>query len=264
MRMFGWRDWSPGKPGQNNGSREEIILDQIYLLAFMTGLTGGLGHCVGMCGPIVASYSMASGSRSFLPHLLYGAGRVTTYAMMGATLGLAGFLTQGANFFAAVACPSCGPGYLHWTQRIPMVAAGVLIILLGFGMAGWLPITARLEKAAFHFPLVRRAMSLFRQGDTGIGIYYPMGVILGFIPCGLVYSVLVTAGRAGMDAANAGAGLLTGGLLMLLFGIGTIAPLAIFGRVASYIGAKARQRLYHLSAVFVIIMGIIFLVRGLR
>lgn len=239
-------------------------MDQIYLLAFMTGFTGGIGHCVGMCGPIVASYSVASGSRSFLPHLLYGAGRVTTYAMMGAVLGLAGFLTQGINFFAAAACPSCGPGYLHWTQRIPMVGAGLLIIILGIGMTGWLPITAHLEKAALHFPLARRLMTLFREGNTGMGIYYPMGVALGFIPCGLVYSVLVIAGRAGMDAANAGAGLFTGGLLMLLFGIGTIAPLAVFGRVASFIGAKARRRLYHLSALFVIIMGIIFLVRGLR
>jgi sulfite exporter TauE/SafE len=240
------------------------MVDQIYLLAFMTGLTGGIGHCVGMCGPIVASYSMASGSSSFLPHLLYGAGRVTTYAMMGAALGLAGFLTQGASFFAAVACPSCGPGYLHWTQRIPMVGAGLVIILMGIGMTGWLPITARLEKATLHFPLARRIMTFFREANTGVGIYYPMGVALGFIPCGLVYSVLVTAGRAGMAAPNAGAGLLAGGLLMLLFGAGTIAPLAIFGRVASFIGARARRRLYLLSALFVITMGIIFLIRGLR
>ena len=63
-------------------------MSKIYVLVFMTGLTGGVGHCVGMCGPIVASYSIALSSRSFLPHLLYGFGRVTTYAFLGATLGL--------------------------------------------------------------------------------------------------------------------------------------------------------------------------------
>lgn len=237
---------------------------EIYLLTFMTGLTGGLGHCVGMCGPIVASYSVASGRSSFMPHLLYGAGRVTTYTILGATLGLAGALAQGFNHIFAVACPTCGPGYLHWVQRIPMVGAGILIIILGIGMAGWLPISARLERAALSFPLISRVMKVFREADIGMGIYYPMGVVLGFIPCGLVYSVLVTAGRAGMDAPNSRAALFEGGLLMLLFGIGTIAPLAIFGRIASYIGARMRQRLYLLSALFVIAMGLIFLIRALH
>jgi hypothetical protein len=239
-------------------------LDKIYLLAFMTGLTGGIGHCIGMCGPIVASYSIASGSRSFLPHLLYGLGRVTTYAFLGGVLGLIGFVTQGVNTMLARACPACGPNYLHWVQRIPMALAGILIIAMGLSMAGWLPFTARLEKAATGFPLVRRALALFREGATGVGVYYPMGVVLGFIPCGLVYSVLVTAGRAGMDAPNGVAGILEGGLIMLLFGSGTIAPLAVFGRVASFIGARMRQRLYLISALLVIAMGIIFLVRALR
>lgn len=229
----------------------------------MTGLTGGIGHCVGMCGPIVASYSLASGGRSFLPHLLYGAGRVTTYALMGAALGLAGSLARGADFLSAAACPSCGPGYFHWTQRIPMVAAGALIIAMGLGMAGWLPITRRFEKAAPSFPLARRAMAFFRGGETGAGVYYPMGVALGFIPCGLVYSVLVTAARGGMEARSALMGLFEGGFLMLLFGAGTVAPLAAFGRVVSLIGSKTRRRLYRLSAVFVIAMGAIFLMRAL-
>jgi sulfite exporter TauE/SafE len=239
-------------------------LDKIYILAFMTGLTGGVGHCIGMCGPIVASYSLASGSRSFLPHLLYGFGRVTTYAFLGGVLGLIGFITQGANTLLAKACPACGPDYLHWVQRIPLAVAGLVIIVMGLSMAGWFPLTARLEKAATGFPLVQRALALFREGATGVGVYYPMGIVLGFIPCGLVYSVLVTAGRAGMDAPNAAAALLEGGLLMLLFGSGTIAPLALFGRVTSFIGAKMQQRLYRISALFVIIMGIIFLVRALR
>lgn len=239
-------------------------MDTIYFLAFLTGLTGGLGHCVGMCGPIVASYSVASGSSSFVPHLLYGAGRVTTYALMGAVLGLMGAASGTAHHFFAVACPSCTGSYLHWSQRILMAGAGLLIMAMGLSMAGWLPFTARLEKAAFNFSLVRRVLKLFREGATGVGIYYPMGVVLGFIPCGLVYSVLITAGRAGMDAPNSLAGLLSGGLVMLLFGTGTVAPLAVFGRVASYIGARTRQRLYRLSALFVLAMGFIFLFRALR
>lgn len=230
----------------------------------MTGLTGGMGHCVGMCGPIVASYSLASTNRGFLPHILYGAGRVTTYTLMGAALGLAGSLTQGVSFLVGVACPSCGPEYLHWVQRFLMAAAGLLIIVMGFGMAGWLPFTARLEKSAGNIPLARWLLKFFRQGDTGLGVYYPMGVALGFIPCGLVYSVLITAGRVGMDAGNVAEGLFAGGLLMLVFGLGTMAPMAVFGRAASFIGARLRRKLYFLSAVFVMVMGLIFIVRALR
>ncbi|GAB4389308.1 MAG: sulfite exporter TauE/SafE family protein [Thermodesulfovibrionales bacterium] len=241
----------------------DAALSGIYALAFMTGLTGGVGHCVGMCGPIVASYSVAAGSRGFLPHLLYGAGRVTTYALMGAALGLAGSLAGGADFVPRADCPSCGPGYLHWSQRLVMAAAGALVVAMGLGMAGWLPLVGRVERAALSLPLARKAMELFRGGGAGVGVYYPMGVAMGFIPCGLVYSVLATAGRAGMEAPNAAAGLLEGGLVMLLFGAGTVLPLAAFGRAASFVGARARRRLYRLSALFVVAMGAIFLIRAL-
>jgi sulfite exporter TauE/SafE len=183
---------------------------------------------------------------------------------MGAALGLAGALTRKAMLVPVLACPSCGPRTLHWTQQIPMIAAGVLIIVLGLGMLGWLPFTRRLEQAAHNLPPVRRAMQVFREGAAGLGVYYPMGMAFGFIPCGLVYSVLATAGRAGMDAGNPVTGLLEGGMLMVLFGTGTIAPMALFGRVASLLGARMRTRLYRLSAVLVLAMGIVFLVRALR
>ena len=62
------------------------------LLALATGLLGGFGHCVGMCGPLVAAMSLAGGPadprRVLAGHLLYNAGRVTTYGFIGAAMGL--------------------------------------------------------------------------------------------------------------------------------------------------------------------------------
>lgn len=235
------------------------MTDGVYLLALMAGLTGGLGHCTGMCGPIVASYSLALRSRSLVPHVLYNAGRVTTYALMGAAAGF------GGSFAGAEALGQGGHGgmYLHWAQKVPLAAAGVLIILMGLSTAGLLPLAGHLEKWALRLPVARKAVGLVRGGATA-GAFYPMGVALGFIPCGLVYSALVTAAGAGMEAGGHAAGLLRGGALMLLFGAGTAAPLVAFGKVAGFLGAKARARLYRLCSAFILAMGIIILVRALR
>jgi sulfite exporter TauE/SafE len=236
------------------------MMDSVYLLALMAGLTGGIGHCTGMCGPIVASYSLALKSRSFVPHVLYNAGRVTTYALMGAAVGFAGSF---AGSLALGRAPAHGSMYLHWAQRVPLAAAGALIILMGLGMAGLLPLARLLEKWALGLSVARRAVGLLRGGAT-VGAFYPMGVALGFIPCGLVYSALVTAAGAGIEAGGHAHGLLRGGALMLLFGAGTAAPLMAFGKVVGFLGTKARARLYRLSSAFVVAMGIIILVRALR
>jgi sulfite exporter TauE/SafE len=216
---------------------------------FVTGLTGGFGHCIGMCGPLVASYSVALGGRSMLPHVLYHAGRVTTYALMGTAAGLAGS-------FVGVA------GRIEALQRGVMLAAGAGVVLMGFALARLLPGMKRLEKWALTGGLVSRVTRLF-SGSAGAGACYPLGLVLGFIPCGLVYTALLAAARAAMEARSHAAGLLTGGGLMLVFGLGTTPSLLLFGRLVHEMGARLRGRLYRLSGLVMVALGVWFIWRAL-
>src|SRR6266536_6272940 len=110
------------------------------VLALTTGLLGGFGHCAGMCGPLVASVGLVSspllGARRALGgQLLYNAGRVTTYAFLGALMGLTGSFVNTA-------------GRLAGLQNAVSIAAGALMIAMGLGAAGVAPWARRLEERA--------------------------------------------------------------------------------------------------------------------
>lgn len=227
--------------------------DSLYLLMFASGLFGGFGHCLGMCGPIVASYCVMMEDKRFLPHLLYNYGRMTTYVLLGGLMGFSG------AFLGTVQS-------IQFIQKSVMIVAGIVIILMGLGLAGWLPFLPSIRSGSgggrFSLLFTGWVRNIF-AGKLPIGAFYPMGIVLGFIPCGLVYTALITTARAGMEAENELVGLLQGFLLMLLFGLGTLPALLLFGRFVNMISLQMREKLYKLSAVFMIIMGIIFLVRAL-
>lgn len=227
--------------------------DSIYFLMFTSGFLGGFGHCIGMCGPIVASYCMTAESRGLLAHFLFNYGRVTTYTLLGGIMGVTGsFLTTAA--------------YIREFQKGIMILAGIVIILMGLGLAGWLPlgwIAARRNQppsapASFF---ITRIKGLF-SGRLPNGAFYPLGMAVGLIPCGLVYTALITTARAAMEMQNPAMGGLNGMLLMLLFGLGTLPALLLFGKLVNVISIKMRSRLYKLAAVVLIAMGVLFLVRA--
>ena len=132
-------------------------------MAFLTGLLGGFGHCVAMCGPLVGSFALASGAlgprRSLAGQLAYHAGRVTMYAAIGAVMGLTGAFVNVAGRLAGV-------------QQVIAVAAGVLMILLGLGSAGLSgALTALVTRAG---PVARRTMaSPSRAHDDRAAQPYP-------------------------------------------------------------------------------------------
>src|SRR5512145_1171501 len=103
------------------------LTESTYLLLFASGLAGGVGHCVGMCGPLVAAFSInrAEGGR-LRPQILYHLGRLTTYSVLG---GIAGFAGSFLDVAAAVAP----------YQRAVLTATGVLIALAGILLGGWPP-----------------------------------------------------------------------------------------------------------------------------
>ena len=107
-----------------------LASDSVYLLMFGSGLLGGLGHCSGMCGPVVAAYSLnlqcADGTTkpsATLPHLFYNAGRITTYSIVGGLMGLTGS-------FAGVVQT------IGRFQHITMALIGAVMIVMGLAASG--------------------------------------------------------------------------------------------------------------------------------
>ena len=194
--------------------------------AFLIGLSGG-AHCVGMCGGIVGALTLglpATPDRPFLgrwPFLLaYNLGRLLSYVTAGM---LAGGVGAWAMHLMAV----------HQAQLTLQLLAGLFMILLGLYLAGWWMGLTRVERVGGRLwrriePLGRQLLPV-RTPAQALGI----GLVWGWLPCGLVYSVLVWAMGAG--------GALNGGLLMLCFGLGTLPALLTMGAFAATLAGFIRQ-----------------------
>lgn len=225
--------------------------ESVYPVLFASGLLGGFGHCAGMCGPVVATISLCLGEkRQSAPHLLYNLGRITAYSLAGGAAGLAGSFLVVASSLAPL-------------QKAVAVGAGLLVVLLGLALGGWLPGSA-LFSGTGDPPRLLSRIARYAQESGGPGVFYPLGLILGFLPCGLVYAALVAAARAGMEAGSPAGGFLRGFLAMALFGAGTVPSLLIVGKAVGYLSARMRKGLYRASAAMVVLAGVIFVVRALK
>jgi len=217
-----------------------------YFLAFTAGIAGGFGHCIGMCGPLVASYSLSTptgttqslANRSF-PHFLYNLGRITTYGIIGGIMGLSGSFVNVAGRLAGI------QNFVAIIAGIMMVAMGVSVVTRK-GTAAWFEkYTSPVLRLAHH---ARSLPSSFR--------YYPLGLLLGLLPCGLSYTIFIASAGTG--------GLVPGMITTLLFGLGTLPALLVFGTVITSLSASLRGTIYRISGTIVIIMGIYFLYKGIK
>lgn len=213
-----------------------------FLAAFLIGLTGGV-HCVGMCGGIVGALTLGlplvreRPLLARLPFLLaYNTGRIASYIAAGALAGGVG--AWAANLVS-----------VHRAQLGLQVVAGLFMILLGLYLAGWWPILEHLERAGGVLwrriePLGRRLLPV-RTLPQALGI----GLVWGWLPCGLVYSALVWAIGAG------GAG--KGALLLLGFGLGTLPALLAMGTAAVALANWARRPIMRRAAgTLVVLFGV--------
>jgi sulfite exporter TauE/SafE len=194
------------------------------LLAMVAlGLASGV-HCVGMCGGFVAAFSSPRVIR-IVPEkntrriLLFNAGRITTYAALGAASGFLG----GELAFALGA------------QTAVYAAANVMLIGVGLYLAGMTGFLAPLEKLAG--PLWRAAQPLLKSGNA-----YVPGLAWGFIPCGLVYGALAAASLAGSATGGAARSALGGAAAMAAYGLGTLPWLLSAGFLASFASRPILRR----------------------
>jgi sulfite exporter TauE/SafE len=225
--------------------------EALYFVFLVTGVAVGFGHCVGMCGPIVISLSLGLKRKGFLlPHLLYNGGRIVTYALLGAVMGATGSFTLVIGNIAPV-------------QKGMMIFAGLIIVFMGIAMVGWIPV-GRIFKDYYNPDgIVSRG---FRRLATvkSTSTYFPLGLLLGLLPCGPVYTALVAVARAGMDAPDLLEGMLVGIGLMLCFGIGTVPALLVIAKLASLGWLKSREVIYRVSAALMVLVGAWFVVKGIR
>jgi len=188
------------------------MIEMSFLAAFLVGLLGG-GHCVGMCGGIVGAVTMTlPNAKPRLPFLLaYNSGRIISYALAGMLAGLVG----ASSFFLDQVLP---------VEKILYALANLMLILLGLYLAGfWQGITVLEQLGGKLWKIIQPYSKRFIP-VTSIWQAFALGTLWGWLPCGLVYSVLVAAIATGQPAH--------GGLLMLAFGLGTLPTLLAMGMAA--------------------------------
>lgn len=206
--------------------------------ALILGLLGSF-HCIGMCGPIAFMLPLHRENRliKFFQIFLYHFGRLLAYAIIGLFFGLIGKSL-----------------YLFGMQQKLSIAIGVFMILL-------ILIPHRfLNKYNISKPLysiiakIKNALGTALRQKTP-DTFLTIGFLNGFLPCGLVYMAVF--------GAIAGGTVLQGSLYMLVFGIGTIPLMTATAYLGTILSGKARARFQKAIPVVVVIIGLLFILRGL-
>jgi len=213
-----------------------------YLTAFLAGLLGGV-HCVGMCGGITGAlvFGLPEHTRSrwtrLLPYLAaYNLGRILTYTLAGAVVGYLGYVAGDLL-----------TEYRGWF--VLRIVAAAFMIAMGLYLGGWWFGLNRVERAGGRLwerlrPLGSRLLPV-RSPTTAFGL----GLLWGWLPCGLVYSILAFAFAAG--------GWREGGLFLLSFGLGTLPTLLAMGAASAALGRALQHRAVRRAAgALVIVFGV--------
>ena len=217
---------------------DPVTLSSAFLLGFFSSL-----HCIGMCGGIIEALSLSlpveirnHKPRLFTYVLSYNIGRLISYGAAGLIAGAVGTsVLQSAGFDQG-----------HAVLRVIGVC---MMIAVGLYLSGWLPQLARVEKIGI--PIWKRLEPIGRKlmPVTSIPRALSYGLIWGWLPCGLVYFVLIWALTAG-DAV-------LGALTMLAFGAGTLPTLITAGFMTSWITRFAHStRARQVVGALIIIMAI--------
>jgi sulfite exporter TauE/SafE len=206
--------------------------------ALVLGLAGSF-HCIGMCGPIafVLPVDRSSKSKVIFQTFLYNFGRLISYSLIGI---LFGFIGKGL--------------YLAGFQQRLSVLMGVIMIATIV-----IPISV-FNKYNFSKPLYK----IIAKVKSKLGFYlskksnkalFLIGFFNGFLPCGLVYMALIGS----ISTGNA----IQGALYMAIFGLGTIPMMAAAILLGNFVSVSIRSKIQKAIPVFVVIIGLLFILRGL-
>mgnify|MGYP000479426361 FL=1 len=194
----------------------------VLTAAFITGFLGS-AHCFGMCGGISGLFavnaSVASLRAQFPKAIAYNLGRILTYAIIGAAVAVLG--KSAVASIPALMAPI-------------RLASGALIIFVGLQLAfGWRILTPLENAGARLWKRIAPAAKGLVPVNT-IPQAFGLGLIWGWLPCGLVYSVLLLAATTAEPAG--------GGLVMVAFGLGTMPAMIATGVSASKLAQFMSRR----------------------
>ncbi len=206
--------------------------------AFILGLAGSI-HCVGMCGPIAFMLPLgkSKGATKIFRVLLYHLGRLLSYSILGLLFGIIGKSL-----------------HLFGLQQSLSIVIGVFMILWIF-----FP-TQKIKYFSFAKPLyviITKIKSTLgkelnkKTSDT----FLTIGFLNGFLPCGLVYLAVFGAIATGQ--------IWQASMYMIFFGMGTIPLMTTVVYVGGFLSGSVRQQLQKAIPVIVVIIGLLFIIRGM-
>ncbi|HHY82789.1 MAG TPA: heavy metal transporter [Clostridiales bacterium] len=218
----------------------EINQSMGYGILFIVGLLTSL-HCIAMCGGINLSQCVSykvnnenTGRLSILmPSLLYNSGRVVSYTIIG---GIVGALGSTVSFSGAA-------------KGIVAVISGIFMVIMGLNMLNIFPWLRKINP---------RMPKIFgRKIYNSNGRYGPfyVGLLNGLMPCGPLQAMQIYALGTGSFASGA--------LSMFMFSIGTVPLMFGFGAVSTMLSGKFTHKMMKVSAVLVIVLGVVMANRGL-
>lgn len=213
-------------------------MDELYIFALMTGIVGSL-HCIGMCGPIAIALPLGTKSLAvrLAGSIIYNIGRILTYALLG---GIFGLLGKGIEL----------AGLQQWTS----ILLGIAMIL---SVIAPVLFRGKIKMEQVFFGFAGKLIGSFRKlfAVSSIPSLFLIGLLNGLLPCGLVYIAI-----AGAINTN---DLFNGVFYMILFGLGTVPIMFTIPLLGNLIGNAFRKKYGKLVSVFIVLLGIIFILRGL-
>ncbi len=205
--------------------------------AFLLGFAGS-AHCIGMCGPIAVALPGARDVTSsyVAGRILYNVGRSVTYAILGGVLGLLGL----------------GVWLVGYQQALSVVTgAGIVLVTLLMWNKSW-----TLDRGLFSgiSRLFNNLMKPLMRAGSALSMLM-IGIVNGFLPCGLVYVALAAAVTTG--------GILNGMVYMAVFGLGTAPVMFLMAVSPGVLTGKWQRRLQKAVPWLAILVGILLILRGL-
>ena len=217
-------------------------IDLIIIIS--TAFLGSFGHCLGMCGGIVIAYSSSkfdaksSTTQQTFSHLAYNFGRVTTYVLIGAILGLLG---------QAIA-------FTPTTKGVLFLLTGLLMLLSGLSLLGKLNFLKKIEFSLSKYAWYQKEFKALLSSKS-LGSFYILGLLNGILPCGLVYSFAIMAASTASP--------FWGAVVMASFGLATIPALFFLGFLTKFLQkGRLRAGMMKLAALLVLSYGIFTMVKG--
>ncbi len=214
---------------------------EIALIISAIGLGFASGfHCIGMCGPIALSMGLTrkKAANYYLQNLTYQFGRIFTYALLGAVLGIAGQGFEMSGF-----------------QQYLTIFAGILLIIMAIFSFGGKDFASKIPfLSIFLFKVKMNLGKLLQKADYRSR--FTTGILNGFLPCGMVYMALT--------ASLASGGILQGAAFMALFGLGTLPFMFSVVLLGNLMTTTFRIKILKFIPAMMIVLGALFILRGME